>query len=83
MDTAQPEYASCSLRELYQVLNYIDRDRVPDTYAALVAEIESRTTETESELLDCWRLLDRKRHPDFAATLESQISALAATTDLG
>lgn len=83
MDTAPPDYASCSLRELYQVLNHINRERVPDTYAALIAEIESREPASERELLECWRLLDRRKHPEFAATLETQIAALSSATDDG
>lgn len=78
MDTAPTDYASCSLRELYQVLNYIDRERVPDTYASLVSEIESRDVQTERELLECWRLLDHHKHPEFAETLADRINTLAS-----
>ncbi|MEL6950531.1 MAG: RDD family protein [Pseudomonadota bacterium] len=78
MDTAPTDYASCSLRELYQVLNYIDRERVPDSYASLVDEIASRDGQTERELLECWRLLDHHKHPEFAETLADRINALAS-----
>ncbi|MEL6447243.1 MAG: RDD family protein [Pseudomonadota bacterium] len=78
MDTAPPDYASCSLRELYQVLNYIDRERVPDSYAALVDEISSRDDHTERELLECWRLLDHRKHPEFAEALADRINSLAS-----
>ncbi|MEO0616570.1 MAG: hypothetical protein AAFY69_10610 [Pseudomonadota bacterium] len=79
MNTAPPDYASCSLRELYQVLNHIDKDRVPDTYVALVEEIESREPRDVRELLDCWRNLNRAEHPQFAEKLAAQIHALEST----
>ena len=79
-----PDYAACTLRELYLVLNHIDRERVPETYEALLGEIESRVPRHSDEALDAWRALDRERFPALAARLEEQIAALereAAVTE--
>lgn len=71
-----PDYASCTLPELYQVLNHIDAARVPAAYAVLVEEIDSREPTSIHELLDCWSAMDRNKLPEFAARLEQQIERI-------
>ena len=71
-----PDYAACTLPELYQVLNHIDAARVPAAYAALVEQIESREPKSIHELLDCWSAMDRIKLPEFAARLEQKIESM-------
>lgn len=71
-----PDYAACTLPELYQVLNHIDAQRVPAAYAALIEEIGTREPRSIHELLDCWSVMDRNKLPEFAARLEQRIATM-------
>ena len=48
-DDYTPDYASCSLRELYDVRARINREEYPRRYALLLAEIERRERDGEVE----------------------------------
>ena len=71
-----PKYDTYSLIELYVCLNSIRADRYPHVYEALVAELESRQSESILELEDCYWALDRQKNPEYAEKLAQRIQAL-------
>jgi uncharacterized RDD family membrane protein YckC len=60
---------------LYETLNVIDGESNPEAFAALEAEIKSRTTASYAELTECWAVLKNRNWPEHEARLAGQIEA--------
>ena len=58
---AVQEYADYSLTELYEALSSIQHETYPEAFAALVAEIDTRTFSSVTELEDCYFKLKQKK----------------------
>jgi uncharacterized RDD family membrane protein YckC len=71
-----PDYSTCSLTELYQVLNDIRADEYPENFAALEAEILSRESSSLLELEECYKLIDKARYPEHAARIVARIEVV-------
>lgn len=75
-----PNYADYSLVELYHVLNSIRGDLYPHVFAALQSELRDREPKSVAELEDCYFVLDKKRHPEYAERLLGEIEKLGGFT---
>ena len=71
-----PKYEDCSLKELYDTLNFINADKVPEVFAALENEIRSREPDSLDELRDCWSIINKRNWPEYESLLSGQIETL-------
>lgn len=69
-------YESYSLTELYQSLDSLKADVDTEEFAALEKELQSRKSESKSEIEECYLSLDKDKWPQYAAQLFEQIEAL-------
>lgn len=74
--TKIPRYESYSLTELYQSLDSLNADVDTEEFAALEKELDSRKSESKSEIEECYLSLDKDKWPQYAAQLFEQIEAL-------
>ncbi len=75
-----PNYADYSLVELYHVLNSIRGDLYPHVFDALQSELLKREPRSVVELEDCYFVLDKQKHPEYAERLLGEIEKLGGFT---